>query len=60
MLTVRTPVRSAPRTHDATSAMSAVCMCTSSVAGRAFSETCDTTDGLYVWDSTELSPEIDP
>jgi len=33
MVTVRTPVRSAPRTHEATSAMSAVCMCTSSVAG---------------------------
>jgi len=33
MLTVRTPVRSAPRTHDATSAMSAVCMSTSRVAG---------------------------
>ena len=33
MLTVRTPVRSTPRTHEATSAMSAVCMCTSSVAG---------------------------
>ena len=33
MLTVRTPDRSAPRTHEATSAMSAVCMCTSSTAG---------------------------
>ncbi len=33
MVTVRTPVRSAPRTHEATSAMSAVCTCTSSVAG---------------------------
>ncbi len=146
MLTVRTPVRSAPRTHEATSAMSAVCMCTSRVAGSVtagsrktparaaarrapsviiaraasgcrftapnrvkdsltttrsasarngpassivcrspvisptgtpqasatralmplsptrtpFSVTCDTTDGLYVCDSTELSPEIDP
>ena len=146
MLTVRTPVRSAPRTHEATSAMSAVCTCTSRVAGSVtaggrrtparstarrapsaiiaravsgcrftapnlvkdsltttrsasarnglassavcrspvisptgtpqasatrvlmplsptwtpFSVTCDTTDGLYVCDSTELSPEIDP
>ena len=34
MVTVRVPVRSAPRTHEATSAMSAVCRCTSSVAGR--------------------------
>ena len=33
MLTARTPDRSAPRTHEATSAMSAVCMCTSSAAG---------------------------
>ena len=33
MLTVRTPDRSAPRTHEATSAMSAVCICTSSTAG---------------------------
>ena len=33
MLTVRTPDRSTPRTHEATSAMSAVCMCTSSTAG---------------------------
>jgi len=33
MLTVRTPVRSAPRTQEATSAMSAVCMCTSRTAG---------------------------
>ena len=31
---VRVPVRVAPRTQDATSAMSAVCMCTSSVAGK--------------------------
>ena len=146
MLTVRTPVRSTPRTHEATSAMSAVCTCTSSVAGSAmsgalspparctarrapsaiiaqatsgcrfsapnrvndsltttrsaparngsaspavcrspvisptgtpkasatraliplsptrtpFSSTCDTTEGLYVCESTELSPEIDP
>jgi hypothetical protein len=37
MLTVRTPVRSTPRTHEATSAMSAVCTCTSSVAGSAMS-----------------------
>ncbi len=35
MVTVRVPVRSAPRTHEATSAMSAVCRCTSSVAGRS-------------------------
>ncbi len=150
MLTVRSPVRSTPRTHEATSAMSAVCTCTSSVAGSAmsgalspparctarstalrapsaiiaqatsgcrfsapnrvndsltttrsaparngsaspavcrspvisptgtpkasatralmplsptrtpFSSTCDTTEGLYVCESTELSPEIDP
>lgn len=149
MLTVRTAVRSAPRTHEATSAMSAVCTCTSRVAGSAMvgggkpgepaarctarrapsaiiswatsgcrltapnrvtdsltttrsaparngsassmvcwspvisptgtpqasatralmplsptrtplRDTCDTTDGLYVCDSTELSPEIDP
>ena len=33
MLTVRTPARSTPRTHEATSAMSAVCRCTSSTAG---------------------------
>jgi hypothetical protein len=33
MLTVRTPDRSTPRTHEATSAMSAVCMCTSRTAG---------------------------
>jgi len=33
MLTVRTPDRSTPRTHEATSAMSAVCMCTSRIAG---------------------------
>jgi hypothetical protein len=33
MLTARTPVRSVPRTQLATSAMSAVCMCTSRVAG---------------------------
>ena len=33
MVTVRVPVRSAPRTHEATSAMSAVCRCTSSAAG---------------------------
>jgi hypothetical protein len=33
MLTVRTPVRSTPRTHEATSAMSAVSTCTSSVTG---------------------------
>jgi len=33
MLTVRTPDRLTPRAHDATSAMSAVCMCTSSTAG---------------------------
>jgi hypothetical protein len=33
MLTVRRPVRSTPRTQLATSAMSAVCTCTSSVAG---------------------------
>jgi hypothetical protein len=33
MLTARTPVRSAPRTHEAISAMSAVCICTSRVAG---------------------------
>jgi hypothetical protein len=33
MLTVRTADRSTPRTHEATSAMSAVCMCTSSTAG---------------------------
>ena len=33
MLTARTPDRSTPRTHEATSAMSAVCMCTSSMAG---------------------------
>ena len=33
MVTVRVPVRSAPLTHEATSAMSAVCRCTSSVAG---------------------------
>ena len=37
MLTVRTPVRSTPRTHEATSAMSAVCTCTSSVAGSEMS-----------------------
>jgi hypothetical protein len=37
MLTVRTPVRSAPRTHEATSAMSAVCTCTSRVAGSEMS-----------------------
>ena len=34
MRTVRTSLRSTPRTQDATSAMSAVCVCTSSVAGR--------------------------
>ncbi len=33
MLTVRTPVRSAPRTQAATSAMSAVCTSTSRTAG---------------------------
>jgi hypothetical protein len=33
MFTVRTPDRSTPRTHEATSAMSAVCMCTSRTAG---------------------------
>ena len=33
MLTVRTPARSTPRTHEATSAMSAVCRSTSSTAG---------------------------
>ena len=33
MLTVRTPDRSTPRTHEATSAMSAVCTSTSKVAG---------------------------
>jgi hypothetical protein len=33
MLTARTPGRSTPRTHEATSAMSAVCMCTSRTAG---------------------------
>jgi hypothetical protein len=33
MLTARTPVRSTPRTHEATSATSAVCMCTSRTAG---------------------------
>jgi hypothetical protein len=129
MLTVRTPVRSTPRAHEATSAMSAVCTCTSRVAGseisgalsppagcrfsapnlvndsltttrsaparngsaspavcrspvisptgtpqasatRAltplsptrtpFSSTCEITEGLYVWESTELSPDIDP
>ncbi len=33
MRTVRAPARSTPRTHEATSAMSAVCMCTSRTAG---------------------------
>jgi hypothetical protein len=33
MRTVRTAARSTPRTHEATSAMSAVCMCTSRTAG---------------------------
>lgn len=33
MLTARTPDRSTPRTHEATSAMSAVCVCTSRTAG---------------------------
>jgi hypothetical protein len=33
MFTVRTPDRSTPRTHEATSAMSAVCVCTSRTAG---------------------------
>jgi hypothetical protein len=44
MLTVRTPVRSTPRTHEATSAMSAVCMCTSRVAGREMAGSRSTSD----------------
>jgi hypothetical protein len=35
MRTVRRPARVTPRTQDAICAMSAVCVCTSSVAGRS-------------------------
>jgi hypothetical protein len=44
MLTARTPVRSTPRTHEATSAMSAVCMCTSKVAGSEMAGSRSTAD----------------
>ena len=52
MLTARTPVRSAPRTHEATSAMSAVCICTSKVAGS------DIAGGLSTASSASSSPPV--
>jgi hypothetical protein len=55
MLTVRTPDRSTPRTHEATSAMSAVCMCTSRTAGSEMAGSRSTASSDS-WSATSVAP----